>query len=75
MFMLTFYSMCPGRHLEKWIGEAGFIDFTCTKILLPLGTWAKNKKAVRLSRAARGFADKKAEKGWGIQPASNAARP
>jgi hypothetical protein len=47
MFMLTFCSMRPGRHLEKWMGEAGFIEVTCTKILLPLGTWAKNKQAVR----------------------------
>jgi hypothetical protein len=39
--------MCPGRYLENWIREAGFINVSCTKILLPLGTWPKNRQAVR----------------------------
>ncbi|ERF76624.1 hypothetical protein EPUS_04444 [Endocarpon pusillum Z07020] len=42
------YSMCPGRHLQRWMTDAGFINISCTKILLPLGTWAKNRQAKKI---------------------------
>ena len=38
--------MSPGKHLEQWVREAGFINVTSTKIFLPLGTWPKSKQAV-----------------------------
>ena len=37
------YEMKPGRLLEKWLQEAGFVNVTNHRIPLPLGTWPKNR--------------------------------
>lgn len=36
----------PGRHLEKWVKEAGFEDVHVLKLPLPCGTWPKEKRLV-----------------------------
>lgn len=35
---------CPGRSLETWVKEAGFVDVVHEKIVLPMGPWAKDKR-------------------------------
>lgn len=37
------FNMRPGPELEQLITDAGFVDVTVEKILLPLGPWPKNK--------------------------------
>jgi SAM-dependent methyltransferase len=39
------YDMKPGRSLERWLREAGFVNVTTHKILLPLGPWPKIRPA------------------------------
>jgi len=34
----------PGPSIEKWVKEAGFQDVVVTNLVLPLGTWPKDKK-------------------------------
>lgn len=33
----------PGLHLKKWVTDAGFEDVTETVMVLPVGTWPKDK--------------------------------
>lgn len=37
-------SLRPGKNLEQWMREAGFVNVQAVKSLLPLGTWPKDKK-------------------------------
>lgn len=34
--------MSPGRSLEQWMKEAGFVNVVTQKYILPLGTWPRN---------------------------------
>jgi len=34
----------PGRSLEKWVKNAGFINVGVHKLLIPLGTWPKDQR-------------------------------
>ena len=36
----------PGRYLEEWVREAGFVEVHVNKIPLPCGTWPKDKRLV-----------------------------
>jgi hypothetical protein len=36
----------PGRKLENWAREAGFVNLHVEKFVLPIGTWPKDKKLV-----------------------------
>ncbi|EEH07412.1 conserved hypothetical protein [Histoplasma capsulatum G186AR] len=38
------YSTRPGRYLEKWMKDAGFVNIQVHKHIVPLGTWAKDKR-------------------------------
>ncbi|KAG5304453.1 methyltransferase [Histoplasma capsulatum G186AR] len=40
------YSTRPGRYLEKWMKDAGFVNIQVHKHIVPLGTWAKDKRYV-----------------------------
>ena len=40
---------CPGLFLEGWFKDAGFKDVRVTKMPMPIGTWAADKKMVRRS--------------------------
>ncbi|QSS52071.1 methyltransferase [Histoplasma capsulatum var. duboisii H88] len=40
------YSTRPGRYLEKWMKDAGFVNIQVHKHTVPLGTWAKDKRYV-----------------------------
>ena len=40
----TGFNMRPGPELEQWIRDAGFVDVQVRKILLPLGSWPKNRR-------------------------------
>lgn len=42
------YDMNPGRSLESWLREAGFVNIAAKKILLPLGPWPKNRQAKKI---------------------------
>jgi len=42
------YDMKPGRSLEKWLQDAGFVNVTNHKIPLPLGPWPRNKQAKKI---------------------------
>ena len=37
------FSMKPGRFLETWLRDAGFVNIVAQKVILPLGPWPKNK--------------------------------
>lgn len=37
---------CPGPKLGGWLGDAGFVDVTAEKLLIPIGPWAKEKHLV-----------------------------
>lgn len=39
---------CPGKHLEKWMKDAGFVDVTVSRTPVPTGPWAKDKKTKEL---------------------------
>jgi len=42
------YETCPGPKLEQWLRDAGFQDIKAKKLRIPMGTWPKDKKFVRL---------------------------
>ena len=42
------YSMSPGKHLEQWIHDAGFVNIRSVRYFLPLGTWPNDQKLVSI---------------------------
>ena len=42
------YDMRPGIGLEGWMKDAGFVDVTVTKYVVPFGTWPKDKRQKEL---------------------------
>lgn len=47
-FIKQGYYTQPGKHLEKWFTDAGFVNIHVKKYRVPLGTWAKGEKNVRI---------------------------
>ena len=39
------YDMKPGRSLETWLREAGFVNVMARKLLIPLGPWPRDERA------------------------------
>lgn len=37
-------SLRPGKHLQQWIKDAGFVNVQVVKTPLPLGRWARDKR-------------------------------
>lgn len=46
--------MDPGKFLEQWFKEAGFVNVQAIKTPLPLGPWPKDKKLVSRTVSALG---------------------
>ncbi|KAL1953535.1 hypothetical protein VTO42DRAFT_2633 [Malbranchea cinnamomea] len=42
------YVTFPGKHLEKWIKDAGFVNVHAVKLPVPLGTWPRDPKYKRV---------------------------
>ncbi|EDN05125.1 predicted protein [Histoplasma mississippiense (nom. inval.)] len=47
-FIKQGYYTQPGKHLEQWITDAGFVNVHVKKYRVPLGTWAKGGKNKRM---------------------------
>lgn len=41
------YDIRHGRRIEEWVKKAGFVNVVAKRYMVPLGTWAKDKKQVR----------------------------
>jgi hypothetical protein len=39
----------PGAHLKKWVEEAGFENIEEQVLVVPIGTWPKDKHYVSLT--------------------------
>ncbi|KAK2756460.1 hypothetical protein FQN54_005353 [Arachnomyces sp. PD_36] len=48
VFQKAGYTTLIGRHLEEWMKETGFINVGVQRLILPLGTWPKDKKYKRI---------------------------
>lgn len=55
------YTSRVGTNLEGWMKEAGFTNVHAKKLVLPLGTWPKDKNYVR---APSTFASKRSYHFW-----------
>jgi len=44
-------TLVPGKHLEQWLKDAGFVNVQVVKSPLPLGIWPKDPKMVFSLRA------------------------
>ena len=53
------YDLRHGRNVEEWVKAQGFVNVTAKKQMIPVGTWAKDKKLVRISRYALLFRSRK----------------
>lgn len=42
------YNANPGPELEQWLKDAGFVNVQAHALPVPIGSWAKDKKHVRL---------------------------
>ncbi|PGG99485.1 hypothetical protein GX51_06305 [Blastomyces parvus] len=47
-FIKQGYYTQPGKQLEKWFTDAGFVNIHVKKYRVPLGTWAKGEKNKRM---------------------------
>ena len=45
---ITGRSLRPGKHLEKWMQDAGFQNVSVIKTPLPLGVWPKDKRLKKI---------------------------
>lgn len=36
----------PGKHLERWLRDAGFEDVHVEQLIMPVGTWPADKRLV-----------------------------
>lgn len=41
-------SLRPGKHIERWVREAGFVNAQVVKTPLPLGSWPKDKRLKKI---------------------------
>lgn len=41
------YPASPGRYLEQWFREAGFVDIHARKYPIPMSVWPRDKHYVR----------------------------
>lgn len=42
------YVSTPGPHMEGWFQDAGFVNITVKKYVIPVGTWPKDKHYKRI---------------------------